>query len=233
MQSFSSWERGGVSFAHSNNFFAGMSLTLLHVRLYSRSLCTCCFSKKKDVSTAIMDVKKSPNRLIVEEAAQDDNSVVALHPNTMEVLQLFRGDTVLLRGKRRRDTVCIVLADETVDENKIRMNKVIRTNLRVRLGDIVSVNQCPDVKYGKRIHVLPLDDTIEGLTGNLFETYLKPYFLEAYRPVRKGTLTIFPILFVNHVSTFHPFFWIELFLPFFFFVRPISGALCLTLIFPR
>lgn len=66
------------------------------------------------------------------------------------------------------------------------MNKVIRNNLRVRLGDIVSVNQCPDVKYGKRIHVLPIDDTIEGLTGNLFEMYLKPYFLEAYRPVRKG-----------------------------------------------
>ena len=28
---------------------------------------------------------------------------------------------------------------------------------------------CPDVKYGKRIHVLPIDDTIEGVTGNLFE----------------------------------------------------------------
>lgn len=33
--------------------------------------------------------------------------------------------------------------------------------------------------------MLPIDDTIEGLTGNLFDTYLKPYFLEAYRPVRK------------------------------------------------
>merc|ERR1712151_282673 len=30
--------------------------------------------------------------------------------------------------------------------------------------------------------------TIEGITGNLFETYLKPYFLEAYRPVRQGDL---------------------------------------------
>lgn len=49
-------------------------------------------------------------------------------------------------------------------------------------------NQCPDVKYGKRVHVLPIDDTIEGLTGNLFETFLKPYFLEAYRPLRKGDL---------------------------------------------
>ncbi len=45
--------------------------------------------------------------------------------------------------------------------------------------------QCTDVKYGKRVHVLPIDDTIEGLTGNLFDTFLKPYFLEAYRPVRK------------------------------------------------
>ena len=33
--------------------------------------------------------------------------------------------------------------------------------------------------------MLPLDDTIEGITGNLFDTFLKPYFLEAYRPVRK------------------------------------------------
>lgn len=46
----------------------------------------------------------------------------------------------------------------------------------------------PDVKYGKRIHVLPIDDTVEGITGNLFDVYLKPYFLEAYRPVHKGDI---------------------------------------------
>ena len=32
-----------------------------------------------------------------------------------------------------------------------------------------TVQPCPDVKYGKRIHVLPIDDTVEGLTGNIFE----------------------------------------------------------------
>src|SRR5690349_23407729 len=65
---------------------------------------------------------------------------------------------------------------------------VVRQNLRVRLGDVVSLHTCTDIKYGKRIHVLPVDDTVEGVTGNLFEVYLKPYFLEAYRPVRKGDL---------------------------------------------
>jgi transitional endoplasmic reticulum ATPase len=104
----------------------------------------------------------------------------------MAELQLVRGDTLLLNGKKRKDTVCIVLTDQNCDDGKIRMNRVVRNNLRVRLGDIVSVHACPDVKYGKRVHVLPFDDSVEGLSGNLFDTYLKPYFLEAYRPLRKG-----------------------------------------------
>lgn len=52
---------------------------------------------KKDFSTAILERKKAPNRLVVDEAVNDDNSVVALHPDTMEKLQLFRGDTILLK----------------------------------------------------------------------------------------------------------------------------------------
>jgi hypothetical protein len=45
------------------------------------------------------------------------------------------------QGKKRKDTVCIVLSDDTVEEAKIRINKVVRKNLRVKLGDIVSVHQ--------------------------------------------------------------------------------------------
>ena len=45
-----------------------------------------------------------------------------------------------------------------------------------------------DVPYCKKVHILPMDDTIEGVSGNLFDVYLKPYFLEAYRPLRKGDL---------------------------------------------
>ena len=40
------------------------------------------------------------------------------------------------------------------------MNRVVRNNLRVRSGDIV-----------------------QGITGNLFDVYVKPYFVEAHRPV--------------------------------------------------
>jgi len=113
---------------------------------------------------------------------------VSLNLQKMQELNFFRGDTVIIKGKKRKDSVCIVLADETCDDTKIRMNKVVRKNLRVRLGDVITVAACPDVKYGARVHVLPLDDTIEGVEGNLFDVFLKPYFLEAYRPVRKGDL---------------------------------------------
>ena len=58
----------------------------------------------------------------------------------MDGLELFRGDTVLLKGKRRNEAVCILLADETVSDEKIRINRCVRNNLRVRLGDIVRYN---------------------------------------------------------------------------------------------
>ncbi|KAM0916465.1 hypothetical protein ACQ4PT_010181 [Festuca glaucescens] len=132
--------------------------------------------------------KKAANRLVVEEATTDDNSICNLHPATMEELSIFKGDFVLLKGKRRRTTVCIVVPDETCEEHKLKINKVARSNLRVRIADVVSVHLCPDAKYGRRVHVLPVDDTVEGITGNLFEAYLKPYFADAYRPVHKGDL---------------------------------------------
>ncbi len=81
------------------------------------------------------------------DAINDDNSVIALSNNTMETLQLFRGDTVLVKGKKRKDTVLIVLADDDLDDGSARMNRVVRHNLRVKHGDIVTVHPCPDIKY--------------------------------------------------------------------------------------
>merc|ERR1719229_1484188 len=110
----------------------------------------------------------------VSEVVQGDgdNSCVLLSVTKMEELGLFRGDSVLIKGKKRHSTVRIALANEQTDEGKIRMNRVIRKNLRVKLGT--------------RIHVLPFEDSVDGITGSLFDTYLKPYFQDSYRPVKKG-----------------------------------------------
>lgn len=72
----------------------------------------------------------------------------------MYQLQLSIGDTVLLKGSRsRKKTVCTVLPDDTVPNEKIRMNRIIRYNLRVRFSDIVSVRPYLNIKYGKEVHV--------------------------------------------------------------------------------
>ena len=65
----------------------------------------------------------------------------------MDTLQLFRGDTVLVKGKKRKDTVLIVLADDDLDDGSVRINRVVRNNLRVKHGDIITVHPCPDIKY--------------------------------------------------------------------------------------
>ncbi|KAF7810850.1 cell division cycle protein 48-like protein [Senna tora] len=144
--------------------------------------------RKEDFSAAILKLKNVPNRLVVDDAVKDDNSSVALHPETMEKLKMVHGHTILIKGKGRKDTICFVLADVTCEEPKIRINKVVRNNLRVKLGDVVYVHQYADVEYGKQVHIQPLDDTIEGVTENLLNAYLKPYFRNAYRPMRKGDL---------------------------------------------
>lgn len=43
-----------------------------------------------------------------------------------EIHKRWRGE----QGKKRKDTVCIVLADDTCEESKIRMNKTVRKNLK-------------------------------------------------------------------------------------------------------
>lgn len=83
----------------------------------------------------------------VTDAVNDDNSIIALSNNTMETLQLFRGDTVLVKGKKRKDTVLIVLNDDDLDDGSARINRVVRQNLRVKHGDIINVHPCPDIKY--------------------------------------------------------------------------------------
>ncbi|KAL3567165.1 hypothetical protein D5086_032580 [Populus alba] len=114
-----------------------------------------------------MDRKKAPSRLLVDEAINDDNSVITLNPATlMEQLDIFRRDNLLIKGKKRRGTVCTALADDSCDQSKILMNKIVRSNLRVRLGDMFGA--------------------VEGLNGSLFDAYLKPYFKDSSRPVRKG-----------------------------------------------
>ncbi len=75
---------------------------LLHIYIH-------VYSKKAE--PVKLEKKRSPNRLIVDESTGDDNSVIGLSAAKREELELFHGDVVTVKGKRGRETVCIVLTD--------------------------------------------------------------------------------------------------------------------------
>lgn len=102
---------------------------------------------KKDLSTAILAPKKAANKLTVDDSKNDDNTIVEMTEKKMEELNLMRGDQVLLKGKKKRETVCIAFTpeDPNAQDTQIRMNKGTRNNLRVRLGDVVTVSAIPEL----------------------------------------------------------------------------------------
>lgn len=147
-------------------------------------------ANKVDLATAILTKKQQPNMLLADDSLTDDHSSVGISSAKMKELGLFSGDTVLLKGKKRKSTVAIVITDDSVNDSRIKMTKVVRSNLRLRLGDAVTITALPEVKYAKNVQVLPFKDTVEGLEGNIFDVFVKPYFNEKFRPLKVGDIFI-------------------------------------------
>lgn len=140
------------------------------------------------MSTNTNNGKKLVNirKFIVDETNNEDNTIVTLNPKRLSQLEISNGDCISIRGKRRRETMGVVMSDDDCDESCVQLSKVARKNLKVKLGDSVYVTAQSDIPTLKELTVLPFEDTLEGVSGNLFESYVKPYFLDAFIPVRKG-----------------------------------------------
>lgn len=62
-----------------------------------------------------------------------------MNENKMKELKIFNGDPILLKGKRRNKTLCIAIRDNKLDTQKVAINKVVRNNLKIKLGDLTTV----------------------------------------------------------------------------------------------
>jgi len=147
--------------------------------------------------------RKAKDRLIVDDVALlADDSTVSMSPAKLAELEIFKGDAVAIKGKRGKEVICIALDDAGVEDGRVRLPKMARKNIRVKLGDCVTVKKKDDIAYGKRVQILPFDDCMEGLDAgtNIFDVFLKPYFQEAYRPVFKGQ--VFEINKLNRTMEF-------------------------------
>ena len=71
---------------------------------------------------------------MVDEAINDDNSVVALHPDTMERLQLFRGDTVLLKVRMSTLPRRLLCLDCIITRSWILVVHLFRLQIPVKIS---------------------------------------------------------------------------------------------------
>lgn len=133
-------------------------------------------------------VVKNPIKLIVDDTYINDSSIVFLTQKVFNELEINQSDLVCIKGKLNKKTYCIAtLSESKEDDNKIRMNKVTRNNLRIKLSDPVYVSAVNKTNFCAKIKVLPFSDSIQKLANpNLLEIFLKPYFKDSFRPVKSG-----------------------------------------------
>lgn len=68
----------------------------------------------------------------------------------------------------------------------MKSNGPFRSGARVLLGDTVTITPQPDLKFAKSVTVLAFKDTLDGLSGDIFDVFVKPYFKDNFRPLHKG-----------------------------------------------
>lgn len=133
----------------------------------------------------------------------DDINCVELHADSLDALELFPGDVVLVKGRMGLRAYCRVFQTCALP-GTILMNEVLRKNLAVRHNDRVVVRPISDEEVVaaklERIVLRPLAESVEGLVGDLATTFLVPYFsedpeaggMQGGRPVREGQVLRMP-----------------------------------------
>jgi len=133
----------------------------------------------------------------------DDINCVEVHEETIDALEMFPGDVVLIKGRLGLRAYCRVFAT-CGTPGTILMNEVLRKNLAVRHNDRVVVRAISqeevDAAALTRVTLKPLAESVEGLVGDLATTFLTPYFSEdpsaggmaGGRPVREGQVLRMP-----------------------------------------
>lgn len=92
-------------------------------------------------------------KLTLRVVGEGDAFSCKLLPETMDALDVIEGDYVLLRGKKRSETVLRVVGNLSVGPNEIWVRDNVRINTFTTPGDEVGVEACHDIKMGRGIGI--------------------------------------------------------------------------------
>lgn len=99
--------------------------------------------------------------LIVQEYDSEERSCVFMNYQKMDELLLNYGEVIMLKGRKGKESACIVLPDDAVSKRAIGINWVIRNILQVRVGDVVTISNGANTKCEKKICLSPTNNSVE------------------------------------------------------------------------
>ncbi|KAF8820104.1 hypothetical protein IE077_003563 [Cardiosporidium cionae] len=148
----------------------------------------CAFSRNSSYEEPKNSPQLSRNVLNIEATKKEENSMIFMNPNRMKELGIFKGDTVLLKGRKQRETVAIAIPDESLDKASAALPSSIRNNLRSWIDSTVRIFPFNDIKVAKSMFLLPFGDTLKAFPEDFdaFEKLVKPFFHQSFRPVHFG-----------------------------------------------
>jgi hypothetical protein len=115
----------------------------------------------------------------VADVGAEDDSLVSCPAATIAAGGFVAGDTVLIKGKKGKDTLAILVADDACEAGKVRMSATCRRNLGLALGDTCFLSApAAEVQFATSVKVLPYDDSVKG------ETDTRPMYAYAGSPFR-------------------------------------------------
>lgn len=79
-----------------------------------------------------------------------DPSVCAMHSQTLDNFQLFRGDIVKLKSATK-SSVLVCLSDDNIGFGDIGIPEEARKNVGASTGDQIELEAALDIAYGKRV----------------------------------------------------------------------------------
>jgi len=200
------------SAAKSTSSTASTSTTAVHTSSSSlRSKKGNSDNDDKNLEEAILNRVLSPNSFTCDELQNvdeegDERAEVYITKAKLKALGLKDGDVVTLRGKKRRESVAIVrvtapvtatAAPSSSSSSKSKKSpdtvmfttRRVRSNLRIRTDDVLSINKAPSSSLGKSVLLHPFTEDIEGMSldaDQIKDTYLKPFFARGSVPLHKG-----------------------------------------------
>ena len=111
-------------------------------------------------------------QLIVDRVSDPSDFHVYLHPTKMSSLNISDGMIVRIISRTRRTILASACSGKrSMPVSTIQMGRCLRLNLSAYLGQIVVVDAFPKCVVAESVTVSPIDDTVEGLTGDFQQLF--------------------------------------------------------------